>query len=285
MSATVTPRVEVETRPLWRLRLSLSATRWLLYALAVAGIAASARFALVPPRVRVPPAPHIERVDPAAEGFATLFARRYLTWSADRPALHAEGLAPFLGSDVDPDGGLRAPSRGTQRVGWTEVVQTNSVAEHEHLYTVAAETDASGLVYLSIDVVRDADGRLRLGRYPAIVGAPLVRPARSLAPAGAGELGDAGLGEVVVRALRNYLAGSRQNLDADLVPGALVEPPDMHLALARVEQLRAAPRGGVLATVSASDSRGATFALVYQLAVLRQGGRWEVAAIQPDPSL
>ncbi|HSD01336.1 MAG TPA: hypothetical protein VLB81_03145, partial [Gaiellales bacterium] len=63
-------------------RVSDGLTRWVLYATALAGIAAPARFAIAPPR---PPAPVVERRGAAVEGFATVLARRYVTFDGDRP--------------------------------------------------------------------------------------------------------------------------------------------------------------------------------------------------------
>jgi hypothetical protein len=88
MAGTTTrPTVTIATRPLWQLRLAGDLPRYLLYALCLAGLAASARFAIAPPRPAAgamtrpaPPPP-----DLAAEGYASLFARRYLTWDAAEP--------------------------------------------------------------------------------------------------------------------------------------------------------------------------------------------------------
>ena len=86
---------------------------------------ASARFAIDPPRARAQaprcsaPAP----ADPGAEGFAALFARRYLSWDSQDPEAHRLALAQFVGPGMDPDAGLQPPSRGEQQVLWTQVVQ------------------------------------------------------------------------------------------------------------------------------------------------------------------
>jgi hypothetical protein len=228
-------------------------------------------------------APRVAVADRGAEGFATLFARRYLTWEAASPAVHQQGLAGFVGGAVDPDAGLGVPPRGSQRVTWTEVVQARTAGPAEHVYTVAADTGGSTPAYLSVDVVRDRTGELRLGRYPALVGAPLAHPAAALDSGGAGDVSDPNVSTVVERALRNYLAGSAQNLAADLAAGSLVATPPQHLALDRVEDLRVASGGGVLATLGAHDAGGATYTLTYQVDLLHSGGRWLVGAIQSDP--
>ncbi|MCA1690009.1 MAG: hypothetical protein LC720_06110, partial [Actinobacteria bacterium] len=217
--------VRLDTRSLWRLRASASLTRWVLYVVATVGVAATVRFAVAPPRPATPrPAP-VVGADRAAEGFATLFARRYLTWDAASPALHEQGLAEFLGGSVDADAGMAAPARGSRRIAWAEIVQARTAPAGERVYTVAAGTADGEPTYLSVDVIRGASGELRLGRYPALVGPPLVGHAEALDAGAAGPVSDPGVTTVVERALRNYLAGSGQNLAADLAPDSVVATP------------------------------------------------------------
>jgi hypothetical protein len=254
-----------------------------LYATAIVGIIATARFAVAPPR---PPAPHLAPVaatDPGAEGFAALFARRYLTWSAASPSEHAAGLAAFLSPATDGDLGLGQPSRGSEHVRWADVVQARATGVGEHIYTIALDTGLPALTYLSVDVVRDAVGALRLGRYPALVGPPLVTQATTLGGGGLGAVSDASLSAVIDRGLRNYLAGSRANLAADLAPGTVVSTPSDTLAIDQIEQLSVERDGRVLATLVAHDSNGTSFTLTYELDVVRASGRWLIAAIQTDP--
>ncbi len=283
MSEAARAGVRLDTRSLRRLRVSGGLTRWVLYVTAAVGVATTVRFAIAPPRPAAVPAVPVVVADRGAEGFATLFARRYLSWDSVSPASHAVGLAGFVDGSIDPDAGLGLPARGGQRVGWTEVVQARAAGPGEHVYTVAADTGAASPTYLSVDVVRDGSGDLRLGRYPALVGPPLTRPAVGLDQVGGGEVSDPAVSIVVERALRNYLAGSGQNLSADLAPGSAVTTPAQRLTLDRVDQARVGPDGGVLATVSAHDSAGATYTLTYQLDLLRSAGRWLVGAIQTDP--
>ena len=284
VAGSAVPRVRLQTIPLWRVRASLSLTRWVLYATTAVGIVATMRFAISPPHVAAPPAPHVEARDPAAEAFASLFARSYLTWDAANPALHEQALASFLGSEVDPDAGMRPASRGAENVLWAQVAQERAVGPGEHVYTVAAQTDAAGLVYLAVDVARDSDGRLRIGRYPAFAGAPLVRPTNALGSDDRPQLTDPVVATVVSRALTNYLAGSTANLDADLAAGAVVASPARRLTLDSVEALHVVPGGGALATVMAHDALGSRFTLDYELDLVRAGGRWEIVAIETDPT-
>ena len=285
-TSTQNAQVEIATRPLWQIRFAREWPRYLLSAVAVAGLAASARFAIDPPRPQAPRvAAHIPAApDLAAEGFAVRFARGYLTWNAAEPQAHEDSLAPFGGSGVEPDAGLQTPANGEQRVEWAEVVQERESAPGEHVYTVAAQTDDAGLLYLTVSVVRTAGGSLALGGYPAFVGAPASGPAQTQAQAHLREVGEPALATVVDRALRNYLVASASELAADLTASARVSLPAAALRLESVQRLDWAPGpGAVLAVVAAADAHGAHYTLAYELDVARVQGRWEISAIQMDP--
>jgi hypothetical protein len=278
--------VTIARRPLWRIRLARGLPRYVIYALALVAALASARFALDPPRAALPAAllrrPATE--DLAAEGFATLFARAYLTWEAQHPEAREHALAPFVGPGMDADAGLQPPPSGEQRVQWTQVVQQRSPLAGEIVYTVAADTDTAGLLYLTVSVVRKPGGALALAGYPAFVGPPASGPAQTDADGRLREVSEPALTTVVERALRNYLAGSPSELAADLAPGARVSLPGIELALQSLQSLQWAPgAGAVLALVQAQDQRGASCTLAYELDVLRAQGRWEISAIQMDP--
>jgi len=290
-ASTQNAQVRIGTRPLWQIRVAREWPRYLLSAVAVAGLAASARFAIAPPRPPVPAvAAHVPAApDLAAEGFAVRFTRGYLTWNAAEPQAHEEALAAFVGPGIDPDAGLAPPASGEQRVESAEVVQEREVEAEpgrpgEHVYTVAAQTDDAGLLYLTVSVVRTAEGSLALGGYPAFVGAPASGPAQTQAQAHLREVGEPALATVVGRALRNYLAASASELAADLTAGAQVSLPAVALSMESVQRLDWAPgAGAVLAVVAAADARGAHYTLAYELDVARVQGRWEISAIQMDP--
>jgi hypothetical protein len=256
-----------------------------MWALALWGIAASIRLTLAPPRSHASASPPVqrERADRAAEGYAALFARRYLTWNGAEPLASARLLEPFAGNAMEANLGLRLPPSGEQRVEWAEVVQAREPASGEHVYTVAAQTDSAGLVYLTVSVRRGANGSLALADYPAFVGAPaygLAEPQGRLP-----EVTDVTLQTVVERALRNYLAGSESNLAADLTSGARVSLPRLGLTLASMGRLHWAAGGGaVIASVLAQDGRGVHYSLAYELDVARTAGRWEVSAVQAEPN-
>jgi Conjugative transposon protein TcpC len=276
--------VTISTRSLWRLRLMRATPRYLLYTVCLAGLIASARFAIDPPRVaqRAVEVPGTSASDPAAEGYAALFARRYLTWDAAQPQLSEQALAPMIGAALAPGAGLTLPLSGAQRVLWAEVVQARLEGAGRHVYTVAAQTDTAGLVYLTIGVGRDADGHLAILGYPAFIGAPQAGPAQSLRRAP--EVTDRALVSVVGRALRNYLAAAPEELAADLSARARIAVPGMRLTLESVQRLGWSADGrSVLAVVQAREARGARYTLGYELDVADIGGRWEISAIEMDP--
>ncbi|HEX4188790.1 MAG TPA: hypothetical protein VHY83_12910 [Solirubrobacteraceae bacterium] len=273
----------ISSRPLWMIRIGRELPRYMLWALASAGLLASARFAIAPPR---PAAPRASAATPpadrSAEGFATLFARRYLSWDSAAPVADQRALEGFAGPGLEPGAGLQLPVSGRQRVEWAEVVQQREPAFGAHVYTIAAQTDTAGLLYLTVSVRRGADGRLMLAGYPAFVGPPASAPATSLA--GGREVTDSGLLTVMQRALRNYLAGAVSELDADLTPGAQVSLPARPLALMAVQRLDWSPGGGsVVATLQAKDPSGAQFTLAYEVDVVQLAGRWEISAVQVSP--
>jgi len=276
--------VTISTRPLWVIRLTRELPRYLISAVAVAGLAASARFAIAPPRPAGVAAAvrQVAGPDRAAEGFAALFARRYLTWNAADPLASERALQGFDGPGLEPDAGLQLPASGKQHVEWVEVVQQREASAGAHVYTVAAQTDTGGLMYLTVDVARAADGRLALTGYPSLVGAPASGPA--LEPTRLREVTDPGLATVVQRALRNYLAASAGELAADLASGARVSLPGVPLALLSVQRLDwSADARSVIAVVQARDPRGLQYTFAYELDVLQVAGRWEISAIEVNP--
>jgi Conjugative transposon protein TcpC len=283
-SEATRPTVTLATRSLWRLRLARALPRYLLCAASVAGLAASARFAVAPPRpVELLAArPGTPARDQAAEAYAALFVRRYLTWNAAEPQASATALEAFVGGGIEPNAGLVLPASGEQHVEWAEVVQAREPTPSEHVYTIAAQTNSGGLLYVTVPVSRKSDGALALAGYPAVVGAPSAGPAQTAARLR--EVSDPELATVVQRGLRNYLAGSSSELAADLAPGARVSLPSLGLDLVALQRLDWAPgAGAVIATVQAQDGRGVRYTLAYELDVLTSQGRWEISAVQTDP--
>lgn len=274
---------ETVSRPMWRVRLARELPRWLLMGAAAFGLLASGRMAIAPPRPvdRAAAAPAVAP-DRAAEAYAALFARRYLTWSAAEPQASARALEAFGGPGMEADAGLLLPDSGSQHVEWVEVVQSRVPLRGESVYTVAAQTDPGGLQYLTVAVRREADGALSLAGYPAFVGPPATAAASP--PARAALVGEPALEAVVRRALGNYLSGSAGELASDLAPGAQVSLPAAPLQALNVERPAWAPGGGaVQVIVQALDGQGVRCTLQYEIDVSREQGRWEVSAIQTEP--
>jgi hypothetical protein len=268
---------------MWRIRLGRELPRYVLSAAATCGLLASLRLLVAPPEPRTPaPLRAPAAPDRAAEGYAVLFARRYLSWEARRPQSVDQSLQGFTGAGMEPDAGEVLPATGEQHVEWAEVVQVREAGAGRQVYTVAADTDTGGLLYLTVRVGRGAGGSLLLEGYPAFVGAPSSAAAPQ--PASLPEVSEPALTTVVARAMRNYLAGSAGELAADLSAGARVSlPPDV-LTLESVQHLGWVESGRtVAAQVQAHDERGVQYLLDYELDVAREQGRWEVAAIQTDP--
>ena len=275
--------VSVVTRPLWRLRAGPVLTRALIRGAAVVGLLASARFALDPPRSVVRRSVATTPVDLPAQGYVTLFTRRYLPWDAAAPDAHQRGLAGFAGNGMDPDAGMRLPTAGRQSVRWAQVVQERPEAADEWVYTVAAETDAGELEYLSVPVRHPPQGAVSLAGYPALVGPPSAAAGGDVT-ASLPDVEDPSLAAVVRRALANYLSGSASELAADLGAGARVSLPTTPLTLDGVQSLKWSPGGSVIAVSDASDADGVQYTLAYEMDVVRAGARWEVTAIQMDPT-
>ncbi len=277
-------RVVIRPRSIRRLRFDGSLSRWLFTAAALVGIASCVRYAIVPPRPHVPPPSRAPHVDQGAEAYAVAFARAYLTVDARDPHQHARALAPFVDPNGDPDGGYSPPEDLTQSVSWATIVQSRPSELGGQTYTVAAQTTASGLLYLTVTVRRDSAAALQLVGLPALVGPPESRPAQEASGDTLAAVVESDVAEVTTRALRNYLAGDSNDLRADLSTSAVVSLPTTPLRLQRTQSLVWDPSGrAVLATVDATDPRGGLFQLTYEIDVDRSGARPYVSAIQTNP--
>lgn len=269
---------------MWRIRLGRELGRWLLMSVSVVGLLASARMTIAPPRPieRAGVADPVAPEDRAAEAYAVLFARRYLTWNASSPQVSSQALEAFEGPQMESDAGLLLPSAGDEQVEWAEVVQARAPVPGEHVYTVAVQSSPGGLQYLTVAVRRDPAGALSLVGYPAFVGPPAMVPAA--APPQTQPVGEPALEAVVRRALANYLTGSAGELAADLTAGAQVSLPPKPLQPLAVERPVWAPGGGAVQVITqAVDAQGVRCTLEYELDVSREQGRWEISAIQTDP--
>jgi hypothetical protein len=272
----------MRTRSILHMRLGYRLTRLLLHTAAVAGLIASVRFALAPPRPATPARQEAGRsADIAAEGFAAMFARAYLSWQANDPEAHREALEPFTGSALASEAGMQLPLRGSQQVLFEQVVQEREAQPGLHVCSIAVQTSPGGLVYLTVSVLRRPGGSLALAGYPAFVGAPEIAAADPVLLTGA-EIEDPQLRTMVARALRNYLAPAPGELAADLAPGATVSPPEQGLSLEALQSLswEAGAHLAVVAQVVAARADGTRYTLDYEIGLAEASGRWEITAIQ-----
>jgi hypothetical protein len=266
-SPALATRVESGWRSVRRARHAAALPRYLaIFALALL-IASGIRATFFAPH----PVPPIQRrraeADAPSRAFALQFARAYLTYDASRPGRRNRALAPFVLGSLGPGAGFEAPA-GEQRVRWLEVASDQPALAGGRLLTIAASVSSQAApLYLAVSV-RHAPGQpLELGGYPALVGAPAIA---APTPIVREAVGDPALTEVVDRVLRNYLSGAARDLRADLSPEAEVTLPTARLRLTELEQLAwlgGPGSGAVLATLSATDPRGATYTLAYELGV------------------
>ena len=151
---------------------------------------------------------------------------------------------------------------------WAEVVQAREPVSGQHVYTVAAQTDVAGLLYLTVSVSRLA---IRLSRPVRLSGlrrgAGFGRCTRRLSKAVTVE--DPQLEVVVRRALANYLSATGSELAADLAPGAHVSLPPNALTLESIQRPTWATGGAVQVVSQAHDARGVRYTLAYELDVAR----------------
>lgn len=270
--------------PLWRIRLRQDLPRWLLHAAAAAGLIASFRYAVAPPRPLAPVSrARVRPADLQAEGYASLFARAYLSWQQDDPQARRQALEQFGGPGLSPEAGTQPPMQGSQQVLFEQVVQEREPQPHLHLYCIAVQTEPRGLIYITVPVLHTPGAGLSLAGYPAFVGPPISTPAQPASQAGA-EVQDASLRTVLTRALRNYLAPAPSDLAADLAPGAEISPPAQGLSLEALQSLTwvVGRSDTVLAQVAVLGPGGARYTLAYEVQVQDLGGRWVLAQIQME---
>jgi hypothetical protein len=261
-----------------RARLAAIAPR-VLALLALALLAALGLRDLVAPAAAPAPAPIV--VQPAedlgARAVAEAFARAYLAWDPGDPGDRSRALQKLAARDLGEGAGLRPPAGGPgQTVGWTAVLADRLGPGGTRVITVAADTSA-GPRYLDVPVTREPGGALVVAADPALVGAPRGDPGRALREEEPIE--DPALVVVVRRAVANYLTGDRDNLLADLAPGAAIVMPAALRGI-QVGEVTWADRERVVAAVAvrALLPGGATAELRYVLALVDRG-RWLVRSI------
>jgi hypothetical protein len=254
-------------------------TRWVLYAVAAAGIAATVRNALDPPARTVVEISTKAVSDARASWFALSFARAYLTWSRD-PSVHEADLAQFIGPLADGDAGLTPAPATAEQVSWEGIAAEQDGGPDVTRYTVAVGTEHA-VRYLAVAVGRGAGGLPVLAHYPALIGPPAIDEAGALDGGSLPSVSDGAASAVLDRALGNYVSGSAENLAADLAPSAQVAPVASGLTARGVPRLALEPSGVVLATVLAADAAGDLFTLAYQVSLVESHGRWEITRLGP----
>jgi hypothetical protein len=274
----VTGPVRLEARSLralrWRARLPRLLALGCVALLALAGLRAALAPTAAPPTAQGPTA----GADQAVQSFAEGFARAYLSWDPDDPELREQRLSAFLSQALDSDGGF-SPSGLAREVNWTAVVAERR-AVRATTVVVVAEVDRE-LVYLAVPVDRDERGFMSVAAYPALVGAPASNA--DIEPPAEEELEDSELRAVCERAVRNYLAGERRNLAADLADGAVVSLPARSLRVDSVESVTwVAPGRRVAVQLQAEQTGGTQWTLRYELDVMRRE-RWYVRQLHVDP--
>lgn len=211
-------------------------------------------------------APLSVTADAPSRSFALQFARDYLTYDARRPAERDRALATLLPTSLAQGAGV-FPESGKQRVLWADVASDQPALIGGRVITVAAGVSTQpDPVYLAIPVRHPPEGSVSLAGYPSFVGAPSVDT--SAGGSSYDEVSDPAVEEVVTRVLRNYLAGSAQNLKADLSDEAYITLPTVELHLEAIEQLvwlGGSGSGAVLATLLARDAHKVTYTLTYEV--------------------
>jgi len=271
------PRVDREA--LWVVRLRARLPR-LVLAVGVFVLCALGVRSLLASRVVPPTRPASAAFSAVAvEGFAQRFARAYLS-PDDRRGERARQLAALTTPSVDLGGA--ALTRSPRQVPWTAVAGTQRTGPRRMIVLVEAPV-AGGVIDLAVPVAWDDEGRMVVPAAPALVGPPLT--ATTAAGAVERDVEDAQLRAVCERVVRNYLAADRQDLQADLAPGARVSLPALRLHLRSVEEVTWASPSRVAVSVDAARPGGALAALRYELAVSRPAGRWLVESVVVDPTV
>jgi Conjugative transposon protein TcpC len=231
------------------------------------------------PSQAVPAAGGDPGIDLPAAAFAESFVRAYLSWDPLEPERRERTLAGYLASGLDADAGL-SPGGEARTVLWAHVERQEGPPGRRRVTVVAQTTQ--GLTHLAVSVTRDQHGFLAIATPPAVVGAPAV--SRDAEAPQEDDVEDERLRAIAERAVRNYLAGERENLLADLAPNAVVSLPTEPLRVRSTDAVTWVTRGRrVAVTVEAETDDGTRWTLRYELGVLRRD-RWYVRSIHTDPT-
>lgn len=245
--------------------------------LTLAGLLSLTRGVPTPPR---PASVGPRGVGPEVAALAERFARIYLS-RADNGGRRDRQLAQL--ARPGSDGVAPAGSLGAGAPKWASVIAERVVGPRRRIVVVEAPF-GRGVIDLAVPIALDRGGGIAVAGPPAIVG-PLVI---SREPAGAAEaeVADPQLVAVASRAMRNFLAGERANLQADLAPSAQVSLPRIRLEVTDVASVtRTGSPGWIGVLVDARAPRGVRLTLRYELQVVRLAGRWLVQTVDVDPTV
>lgn len=273
-------RVELVCRSARLERLRAAAPRYLFIAALAITSLVGVRELIFPKKA---PTPRVAAVgsDYALEDFAQGFAESYLAYDAARPQVRERALRPYLPDELDAGAGFTSPERGSRSVEWVRVAQNQEALAGGRIVVVAAGMAGEPApTYLAVPLERTSEGAMTLTGYPSIVGPPTIaRPELGARE----EVEDREVLAVAERVVRNYLAGERADLEADLAPDAAVAIPAQRFEVRSVDDLAwaAGPdSGAVLATVSAREEAGGLWTLTYELGVERRRGRVLVSFVE-----
>ena len=275
-------RVQISHRRLRRARVAGGAPRIALYAVATvlcaAGLASIVRGHKTINETFVSSG---HGFDLAAAGYATEFARAYLTYSIARPDARTEALSRFTNSMLDNEAGVTP--EGNQTVSWADAIQEQARPGGAEVVTVAAQTSAAPTPqYLAVPVVRESSGGLAIANDPSFVGPPTV--AERYEAATQQPVTDSNLSAMATRVVTNYLDDNALDLQADLAPGAQVSLPTVALTVQHVTSVTwASGTNTVQVDVQARNSAGTTFSLAYLIGVADRE-RWYATSIAVNPA-
>lgn len=262
-----------------KIRLDRMAARRAFYAFLLV-IAALALYRTVyPPQAVIVERPMAGAPDLPAQLFAQDFAAAYLSYDAEQPDRRIRALEAFSEDNL---WGYTPPAAGSRVVTRTAVEQVYPKPDDQALYVIAANT-STGLAHLSVTVGRDENGALRIVGLPALVGSAARAMATEAPRSSSSDVDDAALKTVVERAMRNWLAHSTADLEADLSPDAQIALTDETYELDHLISLEDLNDGSVRSTVVVVARSGEQLTLAYDVNVEKRADRWTVSAIQVLP--
>ncbi len=224
--------------------------------------------------------------DASVEGFALGFARDYLTYDGARPEDHSKRVSRYLSNAVEEGAGLVIPGDAKDEISSVHLVGSRKEGETGRT-KIATVTVAYRLVddsrgYLNVTVTRDGDGRLAVPEYPSFIAKPSLD--RDIEISKKDDVVDPAVVGVIRRFMRNYLAGSRTDLQADVLPGYEISPLG-HMTLRELGEVKLLRNNGQKKLVSvqtyAVTESGVEHLMVYRVLIVKKQ-RWYVNAVNEE---